>query len=122
MANPVLRSECPGGTEISWGRINDRQREHQQSTSLLHEKVITSVILGGGCADPQLTKRGSTVNFHFCMKRQLVLLILGGSAIDKEKINSQFSHLHEKVITSVDSGGGGSMIDREDQQSTFTFA
>ena len=37
----------------------------------VHEKAITSVDLG---ADRQ---RGSTVNFHFCVKRQSPLLILG---------------------------------------------
>ena len=122
-----------------------------------HAEVVTNVcsksVDHGVGVDPQLTKRGSTVNFHFHMKRQSPLLILGGgrSTIDKERINSQLSLLCEKAITSVDPGwegadlqstkrinsqlsllhekviasvdlGGGSTINKEDQQSAFTFA
>ena len=97
-------------------------------------------------------QRGSTVNFHFHMKRRLPLLILGGqSTVNTERINSQLSLLHGKAVTSVDPGGlminmerinsqlsfshgkaiasgdpwGGGVINspcREGQQSTCTFA
>ena len=39
-------------------------------------------------------------------QRQSTLLILGGSMINAERINSELSLLHEKAITSVDPGGG----------------
>ena len=38
--------------------------------------------------------------------------------IDTERMNSQLSPLHEKVITSIDPGDDDQC--REDQQSTFT--
>ena len=47
--------------------------------SILHEKVIASVVLGGG---------------------------RGGSTIDVERINTQSSLSHEKAITSVGPGEG----------------
>ena len=37
----------------------------------------------------------------------------GGLTIDMERINSQLSLLHEKVIISVDPGGGRLMINAE---------
>ena len=58
------------------------------------------------------------------MKRQSLLLILGGgqSTVNAERINSQLSLSHEKVITSVDPGGLIDSQHREDQQLTCTFA
>ena len=124
----------------------DLQLSKRGSTLNFHfcvKRWLPLLILGGG-VDLQLTKRGSTVNFHFHVKRQLPLLILhvgqicnkqredqqstftfaskgdhlcwsGGSAIDKERINSQLSLLHEKAIASIDPGvgGGKSAIDKE---------
>ena len=74
----------------------------------INVEVINTVDPGGGGGRSTIdvevidveaidTWRGSTVNFHFCMKRQSPLLILGGG----EQINNQH---------------------REDQQSAFTFA
>ena len=80
-----LKSVGGGRSTVNAERINSQ-------LSLLHEKAITSVDPGG--VDRQSMQRGSTVSFHFCMKRQSLLLILGGL------IDSQC---------------------REDQQSTFTF-
>ena len=74
---------------------------------------------GGGGGDRRLTRRGSTLNFHFHVKRWSPLLTLGGggggeSMIDAERINSQLSLSHEKAITSVDPMGWvGGQINEE---------
>ena len=89
----MLRGSTVNVSTINVERVNSQCREGQQSMW-----------------------RGSTVNFHFHVKRQLSLLILGGggSMINMERINSQLSLSHEKAITSVDPGGRGrSMIDAE---------
>ena len=86
----------------------------EDQLSLSREKVITSVDPRGG--DQWSPQRGSTVNFHFCMKRQLPLLILGGGlTIGSEGINNQPLLSHEMAIASVDPVGGIDDHLREDQ-------
>ena len=64
-------------------------------------------------------QRGSTVNFHFCVKRWSPLLILGcRSTINAERINSQLSLSCEKAIASVDPWRGIDAPPRHSVRST----
>ena len=73
---------CRGGqSTVDLGRINNQHRGDQHCWSW-----------GGQWS----TWRGSTVNFHFCVKRQLPLLILGGGG---EPINSQCGEGQQSTCT-----------------------
>ena len=88
-------------------------------TALYKLKVRKSKICRG--VDWQSTLRRSTID---TLRWSPKLLVLAGSTIDTERINSQLSLSREKPIASVDPGGGGGEINnqhRDDQQSTFTF-
>ena len=75
---------------------------HVKKWSPLHMKRwLPLLIPGGWINDQQREDQQSTFTFtwkgnHLCWS--------GGSMINKERINSQFSLSHEKVITSVDPG------------------
>ena len=83
----------------------DKQLTQRGSTINFRVKRLSPLLILG--TDRQSTHRGSTVNFQ--VKRWSSLLILwGGSMIAMERINSQLSLLHGKVIVSVDPGGSTS--------------
>ena len=87
---------CKGGS------IDSRHREDQQST----QRRSTLLILGG--ADQWSMWRGSTVNFNFHVKRQLLLLILEWGQINDQCSMQRGSTVNvERVSTQC----------REDQQS-----
>ena len=80
-----VNSQCREDQQSMYSveRVNSQCREDQQSMYSV-ERVNSQ------CREGQQSMwRGSTVNFHFCVKRQSPLLIPGGQINDQHREDQQ---------------------------------